>query len=208
MEQGIDVSKPLYAKRFAFVDYFNTPPSTSTNLQETQPRISSAISKFSQETQQQGNSTPSRIILIIDQPDLLLATGHPTLTSQDLSTFLLNLRSNPQIHATYLSLSADLPLVTAASSELSPPRTSPLETESASFIVTQAHASRVVFSVRELETGAAKDVSGVLRITRGGNCFAVDEEQEDEEESGEVKEAELLYLLQRDGGLKVFQRGE
>ncbi|GIZ38806.1 hypothetical protein CKM354_000220700 [Cercospora kikuchii] len=207
---GIDISKPLYAKRFGFVDRLNTPPSTSTNLQETQSRISSAISKLCTSTSSSEETQDGpKILLILDQPDLVLATGHPTLTSQDLSTFLLNLRSLPQIHSTYLSLSADLPLITAASSELSPSRTSPLETESAAFVVTQAHASRVIFSVRELETGAAKDVSGVLRITRGGDYFAVGGDDDDGDEDGdEVKEVELLYLLQRDGGLKVFQRGE
>lgn len=67
----------------------------------------------------------------------------------------------------------------------------------------------MIFSVRELETGAAKDVSGVFRITRGGDYFAVGGDDDDGDEDGdEVKEVELLYLLQRDGGLKVFQRGE
>ncbi|PPJ59714.1 hypothetical protein CBER1_10801 [Cercospora berteroae] len=213
---GIDISKPLFAKRFAFVNCFNTT-TPNTSLSDTQSLISSAISKLStstssseQETQEQ--KTP-KILLILDQPDLLLATHNPTHPSLDLSTFLLNLRSIPQIHSTYLSLSADLPLITAAaaSPETSSSSASPLETVSAAFIVTQAHASRVVFSVRELETGAAKDVSGVLRITRGGDYFAVggDDDDEDEgDEGGKVKEAELLYLLQRDGGLKVFQRGE
>ena len=51
----------------------------------------------------------------------------------------------------------------------------------------QAHNARSVLSVRELGTGAARDVSGVLRITRGGKS------------DGEVKEWEGLYLVGRDG---------
>lgn len=58
--------------------------------------------------------------------------------------------------------------------------------------------------VRALETGAARDVSGVLRITRGGGW----EEEEEEGEGTEMgREVELLYLVGRDGNVKVFERG-
>jgi elongator complex protein 6 len=59
--------------------------------------------------------------------------------------------------------------------------------------VQQAHNARSVLSVRELGTGAARDVSGVLRITRGGKS------------DGEVKEWEGLYLVGRDGGVKIVE---
>lgn len=55
--------------------------------------------------------------------------------------------------------------------------------------------------VRALETGAARDVSGVLRITRGGGWGW------EEEEEGMGREVELLYLVGRDGNVKVFERG-
>jgi elongator complex protein 6 len=54
--------------------------------------------------------------------------------------------------------------------------------------------------LRTLETGAARDVSGVLRISRGGGWTA---EAEDN-----LGERELLYYIQRDGGVRVFGRGE
>ena len=44
--------------------------------------------------------------------------------------------------------------------------------------------------MRELGTGAARDVSGVLRITRGGKS------------GGDVRELEGLYLVGRDGAVK------
>lgn len=53
--------------------------------------------------------------------------------------------------------------------------------------------------LRTLETGAARDVSGVLRISRGGS-WSVTEDS--------LEEQELLYYIQRDGGVKVFGRGE
>lgn len=84
-----------------------------------------------------------------------------------------------------------------------------MEVETAAFVVQQAHASRVVMGVRELETGAARDVSGVLRVTRGGRgyegSFASFGGGGGEEKG--VREAEFLYLVQRDGNVKVFSRG-
>lgn len=44
----------------------------------------------------------------------------------------------------------------------------------------------------------AKDVSGVLRISKGA------EESRDE---GDVEEMECLYYVGSDGGVKVFERG-
>jgi elongator complex protein 6 len=54
-------------------------------------------------------------------------------------------------------------------------------------------------SARELATGAARDISGVLRVSRGGDAYGFDGEV--------VREAELQYLVQRDGVVKVFSRG-
>lgn len=50
--------------------------------------------------------------------------------------------------------------------------------------------------VRELDTGVARDVSGVLRIGHGGG-----------EGAQEVEEKEVLYFIGGDGGAKVFERG-
>ena len=52
-------------------------------------------------------------------------------------------------------------------------------------------------SLRLLDTGAARDISGVLRVTRGAGSG---------QEGEEVEEKELLYLVGGDGGLKVFER--
>ena len=83
----------------------------------------------------------------------------------------------------------------------------------------QAHLSRLILSVRPLATGAARDVSGVLRVTGGGKGFGVyDWEYEDDgADSGAdadggdpvegLRDAEFLYLVSRDGGVEVFDRG-
>lgn len=76
-----------------------------------------------------------------------------------------------------------------------------MEVQTSAFVVLMAHAASFVVGVRELLTGAARDVSGVVRITRGGGAYEGDE-------AWEVKEVEALYLVQRDGGVKVFGRGQ
>lgn len=60
-----------------------------------------------------------------------------------------------------------------------------------------AHAAEQVLALRMLDTGTAKDVSGVLRITG-----ARDGDGEREEEG-----REYLYFVAGDGGVKVFERG-
>lgn len=58
----------------------------------------------------------------------------------------------------------------------------------------------MVVGLRLLDTGNASDVSGVLRITAGGDAG----------NSGErvVEETELLYFVGGDGSVKVFGRGQ
>ena len=64
--------------------------------------------------------------------------------------------------------------------------------------------SKWVLSLRPLDTGKARDVSGVIRVSRGG-AWDDDEEVEEKEQA---KELEALYFVQNDGGVKVFERGE
>lgn len=62
----------------------------------------------------------------------------------------------------------------------------------------------MVLQLRTLDTGAAKDVSGVLRMSRGGGYDTSEMGQGEDE----VVEKEVLYFVQRDGGVRVFGRGE
>lgn len=61
-----------------------------------------------------------------------------------------------------------------------------------------AHQARSIMSVRGLDTGVAKDVSGVLRISKGAG-WSVDGE--------DIEERECLYYVSSDGGVRVFERG-
>ena len=87
-----------------------------------------------------------------------------------------------------ITLSADAPLLHA--------RQTPLEIDHASLVMSLAHAARLVIGARELDTGGAKDVSGVLRIGRGGGQGA-----------DEVEQKVVLYFTANDGSVRVFERG-
>ena len=56
-------------------------------------------------------------------------------------------------------------------------------------------------SLRLLDTGTARDVSGVIRIAAG--------RQSEKTEGGSYSEGnELLYFVGGDGSVKVFERGQ
>lgn len=92
-------------------------------------------------------------------------------------------------HAFVLAVASDEPLVTA--------QTTTLEKEHSAFVLSLAHQAHIVVSLRLLDTGTAKDVSGVIRITGGGD-----------DSSTPVEEAEYLYHVGGDGGVRVFERGQ
>jgi elongator complex protein 6 len=58
-------------------------------------------------------------------------------------------------------------------------------------------------SLRLLDTGTARDVSGVVRITAGDEV-----EVDDRDIQRRIEEKELLYFVGGDGGVKVFERGQ
>ncbi|KAI0547548.1 hypothetical protein F4679DRAFT_361201 [Xylaria curta] len=128
-------------------------------------------------------------VLVIDQLDVLLAAAGDAMSSQGLRDTILGLRE--KVHATIITISADEPLIAAQGT--------PLEKEHASLALSLAHDAQLIMSLRLLETGTAKDVSGVLRVTPGG----------DEGTAGTpVEDRELLYFIGGDGSVRVFERGQ
>ncbi|KAK1991484.1 hypothetical protein LX36DRAFT_590371 [Colletotrichum falcatum] len=127
----------------------------------------------------------AKTVLVLDQPDLLLAASGEGLTGLALRNMLLDVQE--KVHATVTAVAADEPLVAS--------QTTTLEKEHAALVLGLAHAAETVFSLRLLDTGNASDVSGVLRITAGGDGRG-------------VEETELLYFVGGDGSVKVFGRGQ
>ena len=93
-----------------------------------------------------------------------------------------------------MTLSADYPLVSAGQT--------PLERDHAALVLNMSHEADFVMSLRLLDTGTARDVSGVLRITIEDSI-----EQAGEDIQRRI-EKELLYFVGGDGGVKVFERGQ
>ncbi|KAL4971764.1 hypothetical protein BDW66DRAFT_155326 [Aspergillus desertorum] len=144
----------------------------------------------------------SEVLLVVDQPDLLLAATGPSkgIGATEMAEWVMGLQQ--AVTATVVTISADSPLIHNASVSAHQNAT-PLETEHAVFAIGLAHRSDMVMQLRNLETGAARDVSGVLRVSKGGAWGQW-------ENTGEKnwEEKEVLYFVQRDGGVSVFGRGE
>lgn len=82
-----------------------------------------------------------------------------------------------------------------------------MEAGHGALVVGLTHVADIAVSLRLLDTGFAADVSGVMRITRGGGSEDEGEEQGERKGREEREEKELLYFIGGDGGVKVFERG-
>ena len=91
-------------------------------------------------------------------------------------------------YATIITASGDSPLMHAAST--------PLEVNHTALVMGFAHQARAILGVRGLDTGTARDVHGILRVSRGATM-----------EEEELEEKEISYFLGVDGGVRVFERG-
>lgn len=151
----------------------------------------------------QNDDEPSECLLILDQPDLLLAATGPEMgiSATTMNEWIMGLQQTAG--SLVISVSADSPLIHNATASVSKQAT-PLETEHAAFVIESAHRAQAVLQLRNLETGAAKDVSGVLRISKGGAWEA----NKGTFTESKYEEMEVLYFVHRDGSVRVFGRGE
>ncbi|KAG9245354.1 hypothetical protein BJ878DRAFT_21889 [Calycina marina] len=191
---GLDLDKLIASKKFAFVDglsgLFSPNQAPTTRSGEILLR-DSELSYVSGELQQSIRSLSEgggKVIMIIDQLDLLLAAGGDQVSVEGVCDKLLELRE--LVHATVMTVSADQPLVEV--------RQTPLETNHSAFLLGLAHQADLAMSLRLLDSGTARDVSGVVRITAGGQAA----------ESGKSLERDLLYFVGGDGVVRVFERGQ
>ncbi|KAH7037644.1 uncharacterized protein B0I36DRAFT_359312 [Microdochium trichocladiopsis] len=132
-----------------------------------------------------------KTVLVVDQMDLLVAASGDASLQSGLADALLDIRE--KVYSTIITLSADEPLIQA--------QNTPLEKRHASLVLSTAHTADLVISVRLLDTGSARDVSGVLRVTAGGSGGGDAGEPEPDER-------ELLYHIGGDGAARVFERGQ
>ncbi|KAK7408862.1 hypothetical protein QQX98_008985 [Neonectria punicea] len=182
--QGLDLDALARAGLFVFVDGLtglvagDAPPGSrkervirGSKLPDVKKELEAAVADLG----------TTRKVLIVDQLDALLAITDETTTSLALQNLLLSLRS--LVHSGVVTMAADTPLAGA--------QTTTLEREHASLVLSTAHAADAVAALRMLDTGSARDVSGVVRLTGPG--------------VGEP--GEFLYHVAADGGVRVFERG-
>ncbi|KAF1841624.1 uncharacterized protein K460DRAFT_409082 [Cucurbitaria berberidis CBS 394.84] len=157
--------------------------------------ISSAVSSLT-------TSTPKRrTLIVLDNPDLLLALD-PTITPSAFTSLILSLHTLPTVSHVLTHLQSDTPLLSLST----PPQ--PLEIAHHNLLVQCAHMSRRILGVRVLDTGVARDVSGVVRVTEQKVDWlelGFENEGKEVEESG--KGREFLYQIKGDGSVRVFDRG-
>lgn len=146
--------------------------------------------------------TQRKTFVVLDNPDLLLALDS-TIAPSAMTSLLLTLHTLSTVSHVLTHIQADTPLLSLST----PPQL--LEVEHHNFLVKLAHMSTRVVSVRILDTGVARDVSGVLRCTeqRTGwlNLGLESGDKGPEDETGRGKE--VLYQVKGDGSVKVFERG-
>ncbi|PGH12160.1 hypothetical protein AJ79_04454 [Helicocarpus griseus UAMH5409] len=194
--------------------------STKVGLDALVREVASAIDDVSGNTASDERPVDSETLLVIDQPDLLLAATGPGMGvgAVEMGEFVMGLREadgltfcEKRVHSTVVTLAADSPLIHTALAESAQQQPTPLEKEHASLVVGMAHQARMVMQLRGLDTGVARDVSGVLRISKGGGYIPATGNGDKRDDYGQVaglEEKEVLYFVQGDGAVRVFGRGE
>ncbi|TVY93454.1 hypothetical protein LAWI1_G000781 [Lachnellula willkommii] len=201
IHQGLDLEKLAAKKRFQFVNGLTAlfvPGMQIALVGKAGERILSnpALEPVSREilgSIQNLKGDRGRILLVVDQLDLLLAAGSEHIGVVGLADMLMGFRE--EVHSTVTTLAADFPLVSV--------QRTPLEKDHAAFLLSVAHQADYTMGLRLLDTGTARDVSGVIRITVGDQLI-----EDDRDIQRRIEERELLYFVGGDGGVRVFERGQ
>ncbi|KAF2030358.1 hypothetical protein EK21DRAFT_65793 [Setomelanomma holmii] len=172
----------------------------SLDLAQLKATIASAVSLLPTTTLSD-TSVQRKTLIVLDNADLLLALN-PTLDPSALTSLILALHSLPSISHILAHVQADSPLLGLSQ----PPQ--PLEIAQHNLVVKLGHMSRRILGVRVLDTGVARDVSGVIRVTEQKIGWSDLGLEEDEKNSGESENGkEFLYQVKGDGSVRVFERG-
>ena len=187
----------ISAGRLYYIDgHTGSVPSLGSNIAEYRSSLGIAdmlkkdICHILDTVESKGESR-LKITLVLDAIDLLLST-EPALTASGVCADMLSFQE--RTHHLVVSVSADAPLLHQSRS--------PLEEKHQSFVTTIAHQSNRLIQLRSLDTGAARDISGVVRISHGGQY------QSDDNESN-LDEHEYLYFVSNGGSvIRIWSRGE
>lgn len=168
---------------------------TSLDLAHLKTTLTAAITSLSTPT------TTRKILLVLDTPDAYLALSSTAPSS--FVSLLLTLHATPSISHILTHIHADTPLISPSAPA------QPLEISQFNLLTKIAHMSTRIIGTRVLDTGVARDVSGVVRVTEqrtGWQDLGLEDDSSlKEDDSGKGKE--FLYQVKGDGSVKVFERG-
>lgn len=178
---------------------------SSATLDHAATTITAAIGCLA--TSPAAPASPADTLVVLDNPDLLLAAA-PELAPSTLAELFLTLHAHNAVSHLLVHLQSDLAL-------LAPSLPSqPLQQAHQHLLVKTAHMSAKVLAVRPLDTGVARDVSGVLRATANtiswtsiGPLPNSKSGRPADADSPEQLALEVLYKLHGDGSVRVFERG-
>ena len=175
--QGIDLDEMRQNGRFFYIDALDESVSMGKGdlLFSTHVKITKALNSFSCDEK----------VLVLDSPDI--AIGVQPSTAYDALSFITNLRS--AVQSTVITMPSDVSTGTESMGS------DDLRTSHQQLLLTLAHQANLVLSARVLDTGQAKDVSGVLSITAGGMG------------EGRQRDQEFLYHVETNRAMRVWQRG-
>lgn len=177
---GIDAEKARACGAFNFIDGMSLD-SLEAGLLQVQAIVHKA-------------NAPQEVLVLLDSPDVLVAATE----GQAIPLLAKLTATRRSVRALVCTVHVDINL------GMKPTRDTlgetPLETQQRTFVLGLATVARMTIGVRGLDSGAAKDVSGVLTVARGVEDW--DERRE------EVQEGEWLYFIRTDGGSNIFRRGE
>ena len=176
---------------FTYIDGLS--PTTSEAIVDDATLFSrlSDVTRTASPPETKSQSPQPTTTLIIDGIDYILATD-PTATPFKLAQHLLSLQA--QVDHLCVTVSADHPLLHQSNTIL--------EQNHQTLATLLAHQADVVVQLRGLDSGAAKDVSGVLRISAGGQADAG--AAADDVDLGR----EYLYLVQDIANVRIWSRGD
>src|SRR5271155_3071899 len=209
--KGVDLLQAQRRKKFIYIDAFSQlflpvpgvqTATSSLSLNSRSPWATQLAQTIVNAVRQIDFDKPA---LFIEGLDFLLASAGEEVTADELLTLVSSLS---EVHSPvsqklirqctsriFISLFADDNLLDSSNS-------TPLAQNQSILLTSLVHRAHSVISLRPLQTGTAKDVTGILRLTRGGAWYNFNTALT--RDSDETQEWEMLYRLE-DGRAKLFK---
>jgi elongator complex protein 6 len=208
--KGVDLLQAQQRQKFIYIDAFSQLFLSFPGVQTTTPTLTlNSRSPWGTQLAQAIVNAVRRVefdkpALFIEGLDFLLAAAGEEVNTDEILTLVSSLSEvlapvSPLIRQCtsriFISVFADDNLLDSSNF-------TPLAQNQSILLTSLVHRAHSVISLRPLQTGTAKDVTGILRLTRGGAWY--DFNTTSARDSDETQEWEMLYRLE-DGRAKLFK---